>query len=596
MTAAISRRRPTVTAPVTTPVPASRGARRGAALRRRIDAARDDRGSLPLALLLIMVGLALAAALLPTMIVQDRATVFDGTRMDNLAAAQAGVDVVVGDIRAATSSTAVGNAAALPCTTASTPITGPVNGTGGKATYSAVVSYFVLDPILNPPPPKGTNNPMICINGAGTYDPGSATYVPSFALITSLGTDGVSAGGGGSTGRTITSTYVFKTSDVNFPSGVIRVFPDGTNNWCMDVGGGTPTAGTPVVLQACSSSTPPAAQQLFAYRKDLTLQLSASVSVTAPYGLCLDFNTGSTNPAPAAKNKNPVRLQPCADLGSSNVPYSQQWSYNDNGGFTASLSDSASTGVLSSECIAADKQAAADPVLLRDCGSAGSTQAWLPAPSVGAGGAAYPQMVNFQQFGRCLDVRYQDPDQAQYIAYPCKQNPQSPYPKAVLWNQKFTYDAGTGQVSTVDTNSVNTPGGEQLLQRQALPLQPVHRGRVRARDAVRRAGRRTHRGPAEVDAPRVGLDGPLPAALHLRRRQRHEPALPEHRQAPGQRQLRVVLHHGRAVQREHRPEVERRPEHRRADAAEPDGDDQRRLTASAVAMGSGQPGRTDWAR
>ncbi len=164
-----------------------------------------------------MVGLALAAALLPTMIVQDRATVFDGTRMDNLAAAQAGVDVVVGDIRAATTTAGVGTAAKLPCTTPNTPITGPVNGTGGKATYSAVVSYFGLDPIVNPPPPKGTNTAMICVNGAGTYDTTSATYVPSFALITSVGTDGVSVGGGGSTGRTITSTYVFKTSDIAKP-------------------------------------------------------------------------------------------------------------------------------------------------------------------------------------------------------------------------------------------------------------------------------------------------------------------------------------------------------------------------------------------
>ena len=418
-------------------------------LRRRLAAARDDRGSLPLALLLIMVGLALAAALLPTMIVQDRATVFDGTRMDNLAAAQAGVDVVVGDIRAATITAGIGTAAKLPCTTPNTPITGPVNGTGGKATYSAVVSYFVLDPIVNPPPPKGTNTAMICVNGAGTYDPTSASYVPSFALITSVGTDGVSAGGGGSTGRTITSTYVFKTSDKNFPSGVIRVFPDGSNNWCMDVGGATPIAGTPVVLQTCSASTPPAAQQLFAYRKDLTLQLSASVSVAAPYGLCLDFNAGSTNPAPAAKNKDPVRLQPCADLSSSNVPYSQQWSYNDNGGFTASNADSVQRNDLSNQCIAVENQVAAAPVLLRDCGSQGSTQAWLPAPSVGAGAAADPQLVNFQQFGRCLDVFQQNPDSPRYIAYPCKQNP---YPGAVLWNQKFTYDAGTGQLSTVDTN------------------------------------------------------------------------------------------------------------------------------------------------
>ena len=44
---------------------------------------------------------------------------------------------------------------------------------------------------------------------------------------------------------------------------------------------------TPVVLQACSTGTPPAAQQVFAYRSDLTLQLISSITTGNPNGLCL---------------------------------------------------------------------------------------------------------------------------------------------------------------------------------------------------------------------------------------------------------------------------------------------------------------------
>jgi hypothetical protein len=141
-----------------------------AALRRRRDLLSDDRGSLPLALLIIAVGMALAAGILPTLLVQDRATVFDNTRLDNLAAAESGIQVVAGKIRASTLATSVGNAAALPCATAANPITGTVNGTG-NAMYSVVVSYFVNDPVANPPPPAGTNQPMVCSPGAGVYAP-----------------------------------------------------------------------------------------------------------------------------------------------------------------------------------------------------------------------------------------------------------------------------------------------------------------------------------------------------------------------------------------------------------------------------------------
>ena len=436
-----------------------------AALRLR-PRAGDDRGSLPMALLLIMVGMALAAALLPTLIVQDRATVFDATRMDDLGAAQAGVDAVVGQIRAATkaSDPTAGQETSLPCTSTTgtppviTPITGTVAG-GGNASYSAVVSYFVGNPVQS----SGTTpTPMLCVAGYGPYDTATARVVPSYALITSTGTDGATstATNGGSKGRTIVTTYVFKVSNANISGGQVRIYPasGSTTQMCLDTGSTQPAPGQAVLLQSCSLTTPRASQQLFTYRADLTLQLSTAITTGYANGLCLDDANAVPSGAPAQKDQ--VTLQQCNAL-SSGPPYSpvwsQQWSFNDNGGFTASLSNSASApGTLSNLCFSVPAAQLANGALTLDtCGGGTSSpqQAWLPTPNVGNGAASAngtatvnnSQLVNYLQFGRCLDITGQSVGATNEIAYPCKQNP---YPGAVAWNQRFTFDSTTGWLYT----------------------------------------------------------------------------------------------------------------------------------------------------
>lgn len=452
----------------------TRPTRLRAALCRRLPDGDDDRGSLTLALLLIIVGLALAAALLPTMIVQDRATVFDGSRTDNLAAAQAGIDVVIGRIRAATTTTTsgVGNPAALPCTASAatppvvTPITGAVAGVG-RATYSAVVTYYVFDPVANPGTPA-----MVCVSGSGTYDATTKAVVPGFAVITSTGTDGATSTNGASVSRTLTTTYVVKTSSANVLNGQIRIYPSGSSNWCMDVGSTTPTSGAPVTLKLCSTTTPPTQQQLFAYRSDLTLQLTTSITAGFPNGLCLDFNTTTTNPSAAPAAGNPIVLRGCNVLGSP--PFSQQWSFNDHGEFQAALATSATTAPtatanglannLSTLCMAVGTQASGTPVQLASCDASNAAvtspqQAWLPSPNVGPGAAAAPQLVNFQQFGRCFDIPQMGILNVPYQAYPCKQNP---YPGAVSWNQKFTFSGTPGTATaraTAGTITTTTTAG-----------------------------------------------------------------------------------------------------------------------------------------
>lgn len=401
-------------------------------------------------MLVMMVGLAMTAVIVPILITQDRSTVFVASREQSLAAAQTGLDVVVGRIRAANVSGS-GDTRLIPCAPADNPVTGAVGtpNSGSTATYRATVTYYIADPVANPGTP-----PMICIPNGGTYDPttatgtGSGTFVPGYALISSTGVDGTPGAGGRSTGRTLGTTYVFRTTNRNVAGGQVRIYPPAggtSSSMCLDAGP-APTRGTPLTLKVCSSSLPPARQQVFAYRADLTLQLAPSATSSSyPNGLCLDTDTSTGAPV----SGNPVTLSACTALGSA-PPFSQLWSFNDNGQFEAALAATRTNGVLANLCVTVADQTSGRPVTLAGCnvdgrGTTSPMQAWLPSPNVGNGAAAAPQLVNFEQFGRCLDVTGQNVAADHLIAYPCKQNPLA---SAVTWNQKFTFDPTSGWLST----------------------------------------------------------------------------------------------------------------------------------------------------
>ena len=60
----------------------------------------DERGSMAILLMVVLVGLMLSALLVPMIITQSRNTRFDSTRLQALNAAQSGIDVTLGAIRA----------------------------------------------------------------------------------------------------------------------------------------------------------------------------------------------------------------------------------------------------------------------------------------------------------------------------------------------------------------------------------------------------------------------------------------------------------------------------------------------------------------
>lgn len=411
-------------------------------LRTLVDDARGERGSLPMVMLVVLIGMALGAVLVPVLVTQIRSSSFLTSRQDDLAAAQSGVDFVVGRIRAAAPN-GTGDSSRIPCASSGvasgpgSPITGTV-GSPGTGAYRVTVQYYLKDPVVNP-----GQNPMTCVPGKGPYTPGAdtnGTVTPGFARITSTGTAAGAGQGGRSQGRTIVSTYTFKTTNRNVAAGQIYLYKsDRSARLCLDAGS-SPAPQTALTVQTCNPENAVTAQQLWAYRSDLTLQL---VSSTNSYdnGLCITptgdgSNTQGGAPADGAR----VVLGLCNPLG--NPPFQEQWSLSDDTRFHASNSDTASTGTLSDYVLHVDGDlpSAGAPVYLADPRKKSNYGVWVPNSQVGAGAAAAPQLVNFAEFGRCLDLDSYQPklNWDHILIYPCKQNPKS---GAVLYNQKFYYDA-----------------------------------------------------------------------------------------------------------------------------------------------------------
>jgi hypothetical protein len=80
-----------------------------------------------------------------------------------------------------------------------------------------------------------------------------------------------------------------------------------------------------------------------------------------------------------------------------------------------------------------------------------NSRSFAPDAAVGTGraGTATDQLVNFQQFGRCMDVSGDDVNAGFLVIWPCKQKPSGP----IQWNQVWHLPAvpvgatsGTGRI------------------------------------------------------------------------------------------------------------------------------------------------------
>jgi hypothetical protein len=373
---------------------------RRAALRLLRPAHRAERGSMPLALLVTVVGLLLSAAVLPVAVNQIAGTGTVSGRTQELQAAQAGIDVALGQLRVATATDGKGDLEKLPCT-----MTGAL-GVGDWG-YRVTITYFKLGATTEPVP-------QTCPPAA----------VPVTAQLTATGGHGTTPAEGAPQTRTVEATYTFKTNNENITGGAIVLAEPTVNPLCLDAGSdASPAAGTVVRVQRCKATGN--SDQRFAYTSDLNIKLVGSETASAPTGMCLDV------PYPRA-NGNQVTFQKCLGLVSR-----QQWSLNNNGNFASTRE---TTPVIGDFCFNLQTAGTAgSEIVLGACGGGGNVRVFRPRPEAGAGMASANtgQLVNYRQFSRCLDVTNHDPGWSYMIVWFCKQAPDG----NVSWNQKWVIPA-----------------------------------------------------------------------------------------------------------------------------------------------------------
>ncbi len=397
---------------------------------------------MPIAMLLTIIGIGLSALLAATLNAQIQTGRMTAHRAEAADAAQSGIEVAIGQIRLARNTDGTGNYAKLPCG----PFSGAVN-TGTDQTYTVQIHYLAAQP----PPGDlawAQANRLPCSGAVLT------SGKPLFVLLSSTG-----RAVPGQKGRVVNATYTLHTkSRENVAGGLIRLYGS-TPQLCL-AAPAAPVPGSPVSMQVCD---PGSDAQKFAYASNLNLVLVAS-RANGSTGLCLD----------AAGHLDPVVFQPCSAV----VSVRQQWSLNDRGSFEGTTDGVTlnstcfhltSPGTVGSAVVlhAAANDPAGAAQLDRACRTEySSARTFTPDPDVGTGGAGTPittttgrmttQLVDFQQFGRCLDVTADDVTAAHLVIWPCKQAPNG----QVQWNQVWSVPTPTSPATSVTGRIWTTKDGQ----------------------------------------------------------------------------------------------------------------------------------------
>lgn len=385
--------------------------------------ARDsDAGSLPMALLVVLVSMSLTAALVPTVVsqIKDTRTVTDRTVA--LDAAQAGLDATLAQLRSAVSTVTINGVTSVVGTVSSLPpcLLNGLTDVGGLR-FAVKLQYYGYPSGYSGDTPIALACP--------------ATDVPTYAILTSTGagSTATAATEGASGTRTLEARYTFLTSDENISGGPIMLGDSGT--LCLDAGD-DPQAGDTVMIATCVDGG--TSSQRWVYNDSLNIKLG--IAIGGATGLCLDASTKGAE----------VKLAACAGLVAR-----QEWGLTSSSTLRGSLNGTSANGY----CLNAQNAGKAGKVVLDNCGSV-----WRMDKAVGTGMADLTQtkqLVNFGQFSRCLDVTDLQktwPGSRDYlIVWFCKQDPS----RKVEWNQRwttpakvttYTEPAAGGQI-TVDTET-----------------------------------------------------------------------------------------------------------------------------------------------
>lgn len=394
-----------------------------------------DEGSLPLAMLLTTVGIAATGVLGTTVVGQLRSTGHDADRAMALNATQSGLETGLAQMRALPVNPITSDASAttLPCTaggTANLVLSGPVS-VAGRASYSVNIYY-----VPAAPPADVDQEAWAKVNRMACLPTGGVGSVPMYALLASTGT-------AGAVRRTLTAAYLFQSrTKANVPGGTIKVY---NSDQCLAAPRAvtdTPPLqpGASLVLATCASSDP---KQIFTYNPTLQVELKATENTASfPNGACLSA---------ASVDHTQVTFQNC-----DSTKLIQIWSLNNRDNFEGTIDGINADG----KCFNVDYTTVPASVVINNviagntnkvAGTAGDGtdgtpcsgvsgdytkyKAFFPDASAGAGAAgdATHQLVNYDQFGRCLDVTGNNVASDFLVVFPCKQSPN----KVIQWNQAW---------------------------------------------------------------------------------------------------------------------------------------------------------------
>lgn len=417
--------------------------------RRRI-AAGDDGFAMMSVIMLIMVIGVLAVIVLSVVTSQVNPTLFAEKNTRTLAAAQAGLDAASSQLRNATTPDPTGVPAGdihkLPC-----KVSGAVEGTGGETSYEATLQYYLKDPVGKDTTWR-TDNALTCYTGTGTN--GGVRSVPKFAMITSEGFDAASTSQVGRADRVVESAYTFQLTTRKIGGGMIL---DRDSSYCIVAGAAAP--GSNLTYESVTS---PACQEpndlnSWTWANDYMLHLSAT-DINGKIPLCITGRASSSTP-------EPMTLEPCTTTGLD--PLGQLWSWT--GAYTWEGQDAANTRRSNTKIVNENKGVDAGEKL--SVSTSVDNASLDPLPAVGKGNASYDtqQVVNFNQYGRCLDVTAENPTATYMIAFTCKQDPTGM--GNIFWNHKWAYTEPAPDAESVPTTiSVTVADSSKPFYGQTLCL------------------------------------------------------------------------------------------------------------------------------
>ncbi len=384
----------------------------------------DDGIAMLLVIMAVMILSSLSVLALGAIVVQANPTQFQRKNVQTINAAEAGVDAGLSAIRNATyteGTTLYGDRSQLPCWNGYTGQVGDPNGV--NLTYSVTISYFKSDP-SDQTAAWRTANAMPCTTGIGT------ATTPTHAFITSAGIgDGLPNQAAEVGNRSLQSVYTFSSTNPNLPGGLIK----DSSGLCY--AGGT-SGGSLVSMETCLAG---ADTQMWAYTKDYQIVLTSTRASDGSGGLCLSALLGSLSSVNATMQScDPSALDDTQKWGVSNADPVQFF-----GHLTGSYG--------SSSCLGTPSPGSVGGLLSAGGGCTGV----YPTPQVGAGASGTTdktvaevddrplQWVNYQEFGRCLDVTGWNVNTVSQILYPCKQDPMATTVLAATpgWNEIFTWSS-----------------------------------------------------------------------------------------------------------------------------------------------------------